>query len=641
MSLIKQLWLAIILILAVASSGSFIFSTLSSKEYLEKQLQMKNNDNAVTLALSMTQLSKDPVTLDLLLSAQFDSGHYQYITLLDPNGKILSERINNNSQTYAPKWFVDLIPLQVEVGIADIQDGWSQFGTLKLESNKTFAYNELWDATLRIALWVILIGLVSCYLGGQILKKVLRPLDDVVEQAEAIGESRFVMISAPKTKEFKAVVNAMNTLSNRVKKTISEESARLDQLRLENNYDHITGLMNHDYFIKKVNANINDQEYFNEGVMVVTRILNIGEIDQLIGYKETNNLLHSIGGALQSECETNSALCASRLSGADFALFSNQPDDAYQLGKLVTSLFEKIGKITNHNLTARFFTVSTNITRLDSAEAIINSAHHVLDNIGTEIESNLHIINSGEHDQYQDNNLREWRKLLTSSLDNKRVKLESYPVINQNGDLIHYESPVRLQLTNDSKWLSAGEFISWAMKLNLISRVDELVLQTAIDSLINGAMPIGLNISANAICDPTFVETATTRIKVQTQIANKLYFEIPEQSAFDHLPEFRRFCSAVKALGCKVGIEHVGARISRLGELHDIGLDYIKIDASVIRDINTNEANKTLLRGLCMIAHSIGVVAIAEGVQNDNEVATLKQIGIDGMTGPGITVPKH
>jgi EAL domain-containing protein (putative c-di-GMP-specific phosphodiesterase class I) len=65
-------------------------------------------------------------------------------------------------------------------------------------------------------------------------------------------------------------------------------------------------------------------------------------------------------------------------------------------------------------------------------------------------------------------------------------------------------------------------------------------------------------------------------------------------------------------------------------------LDYIKIDVSVIRGIDTNEANKTLLRGLCMIAHSIGVIAIAEGVQTSAEEDALKQLGLDGMTGPGI-----
>lgn len=638
MSLIKQLWLAIILILALASSGSFILSTLSGKQYLEKQLQMKNNDNAITLALSMTQLPKDPVTLDLLLSAQFDSGYYEHILLTDTSGNILSERKNKINKTYAPQWFVNAIPLEVEAGVAEIQEGWSQFGTLKVESNTSFAYNKLWDATIQIALWVLLIGLMSCYLAGQLLKKILKPLDEVVEQAKAIGDSRFIMIKVPKTKEFKAVVNAMNTLSNRVKKTVSEESARLDQLRLDNNYDHVTGLMNYEYFVKKVNASISHEEYFNEGAMVITRILNIAEIDQKLGYKETNQLLKTISNALQELCGKTPTLCAGRLSGADFSVFSSQPADCYTLGTSINSAFEKVSNITGQDILVDFLTISTRITKSDSAENIIDSIDHVLDDIGTEASNHLHVINSGELHQYQDHNLQEWKNLLTSALDNKRIKLESYPVVNQVGELIHYESPVRLQLATDGKWFCAGEFITWADKLDLINRVDELVLQTAVNSLANGAQAIGLNISASAICNPAFIDAAMTNIKQQIQIANKLYFEVPEQSAFDHFSEFRQFCAAVKALGCKVGIEHVGTRISRLGELHDLGLDYIKIDASFIRDINKNEANKTLLRGLCMIAHSIGVIAIAEGVQNNEEISTLKLIGIDGMTGPGISI---
>jgi methyl-accepting chemotaxis protein len=250
MSLIKQLWLAIVVILSLAFAGAFILNTVASKHYFEQQLQAKNDDNATTLALSMTQLEKDLVALNLLLSAQFDTGHYHYIGLMDPNGKVISERIDNTSKTKAPDWFVKFVPLQLRPGEAEIQDGWSQYGTLKIESDSNFAYDKLWDNTILSALWVLLIGLIGGLACGEILKKILSPLNDVVEQAESIGENRFITINVPKTKEFKAVANAMNALSSRVKRTVSEESARLDQLRLENNYDHITGLMNHDYFTK-------------------------------------------------------------------------------------------------------------------------------------------------------------------------------------------------------------------------------------------------------------------------------------------------------------------------------------------------------------------------------------------------------
>lgn len=646
MSLIKQLWLAIIFILTLAAGGSFTLSTLSSKNYLEEQLQLKNIDNVTSLALSMSQMQKDPTTLDLLISAQFDSGHYRYIGLFDPNGKIISERVNANSKTSAPKWFVKLIPIKVQAGVADVQSGWSQFGSLTLESDTNFAYDKLWDATLQIALWTLLIGLVACYAGGKILQKILSPLDDVVRQAKAIGENRFITIDVPKTNEFKAVANAMNGLSNRIKKTVVEESARLDQLRFQANYDPITGLMNHDYFINRVDASISHEETFSAGLLVISRLSNLTAIDHALGYQETNALLRRIGDSLENKCKHQPSLYSGRLSGTDFSVFSNQPMDGFTLGNQIKNLLADATHAEQELIAANFLTVVIDITKsdavgnlnslIDATGKLITFVDNIIDNIDTTNHNTLHVISHSELAKYKNDDRSKWKGLITSALDSKRIKLEQYPVINQKGELIHFESPVRLQLEVDGKWYCAGEFIAWATQLNLMSRIDEMVLETAIDLLTKGAAPIGLNVSASAMCNPQFIKKMVQLIKHNKSYANCLYFEIPEKSAFDHLVEFRNFCSQLKSSGCKIGIEHVGARISRLGELHDVGLDYIKIDVSVIRDIDTNEANKTLLRGLCMIAHSIGIITIAEGVQTDSESAELKRIGVDGLTGPGI-----
>jgi EAL domain-containing protein (putative c-di-GMP-specific phosphodiesterase class I) len=349
-------------------------------------------------------------------------------------------------------------------------------------------------------------------------------------------------------------------------------------------------------------------------------------------------ILKVIGDTLQNACNQQSGLSVGRLNGTDFAIFSNQPVDNYSFGNQIKKLLEKISGTSDKSITVNFATVVTRVTNTDTARKVVVLSSKLLDEIGTEQSNALHIINPSDLDQYQDSQENEWLSLLTSALDNRRIKLESYPVINQAGDLMHFESPVRLQLKPDGKWFCAGEFITWATRLNLMARLDELVFETAVDSLNNGGQAIGLNLSASAMCNPSFIEKVVSTIASQPQVADKLYFEIPEQDAFDHLPEFHHFCKQIRNLGCKIGIEHVSTRISRLGELHDIGLHYIKIDASVIRDIDSSDANKTLLRGLCMIAHSIGVIAIAEGVHTENEMAVLKQIGIDGMTGPGIRI---
>lgn len=646
MSLIKQLWLAIIFILILATGGSFALSTLSSKNYLEEQLQLKNLDNVTSLALSISQMQKDPTTIDLLISAQFDSGHYRYIGLFDPNGKMISERVNANSKTKAPTWFTKLIPIKAQAGVAEVQDGWKQFGSITLESDSNFAYDKLWDSTIQIALWASLIGLLACYGGGKILEKILSPLDDVVNQAKAIGENRFISISEPKTTEFKAVVNAMNSLSNRIKNTVTEESSRLEKLRYQANFDPITGLMNFDYFTRRVNASISHEETFSTGVLIVTRLANLAQIDQTLGHQETNILLKKIGEALDNECKNHPHLYAARLTGTDFGIFCNRPLDTDTLGLQIKELLINVGQTKQALLSANFLTVAINVTKSDSAENLvsileaaekfISFVDSVVDKVNIQHRNTLHVINHSDLAQYRNDDQEEWQKLLTSALNNRRVKLEPYPVIDQNGRLIHNESPVRLQLEPNGKWYCAGEFITWATQLNLMSRVDELVLETALGRLATGAESIGLNISASAICNTEFIEKTCKLIKQNMSVASRLYFEVPEKSAFEYSTEFRHFCNQIKPLGCKVGIEHVGTHISRLGELHDVGLDYIKIDVSIIKDIDTNEGNKTLLRGLCMIAHSIGVIAIAEGVQTIDEQATLKQIGIDGMTGPGI-----
>lgn len=641
MSLIKQLWLAIVFILILASGGSFILSTLFSQHYLEQQLQMKNIDNVTSLALSMSQMEKDPATLDLLISAQFDSSHYQYIGLFDPNGTLITERSNPRSRTKAPAWFTKLVPIEVQAGQAEVQDGWSQFGTLKLKSDVSFAYDKLWDATLYIALWALLIGVLSCYVGSQLLHRILSPLKDVVDQAKAIGEHRFITIDEPRTTEFKAVANAMNSLSNRIKKTVNEESARLEELRFQTNFDYITGLMNHDYFMSNVDASISYEEYFNQGVLIVSRLTNLANIDQTLGYQDTNAFLKRIGSTLENEFSIQAKLIAGRLSGTDFAVFSSTPIDAYTLGNQIKNQLEKISNLGHMQLNGNFVTVTMQVTRADSASKLATLADSVLDEICANGSNILHVINQDDITTHLDVGRNEWQRLLTSALDNKKLKLEHYPVVNQRGELIHHESPVRLQLGSDEKWVCAGKFITWAAQLGLMNRIDELVLETAIDLLSNGAEPIGLNISASAICDASFVERITALIRKNQTLADRLYFEVPEQGAFDHFVEFKSFCSQLKKLGCNIGMEHVGSRISRLGELHDVGLDYIKVDVSVIRGIDTNEANKTLLRGLCMIAHSIGVIAIAEGVQTTAEAEALKQLGVDGMTGPGIKMPEH
>lgn len=637
MSLIKELWMAIIISMALAFGASIVVNTISSKEYLEKQLEMKNIDNAVSLALSISQMDKDPVVIDLMLSAQFDNGHYKHIKLTSPDGKLMVERKGHEQSPNVPIWFSKLIHISAPPGISQIQNGWQQYGTLTLESTSEFAYEDLWNGTLMTLFWSTIIAAITGVVGTLVLKRILRPLSEMVDLAEAIGDKNFITVREPKTIEFKTLARAMNRLSQRIKEMLRDQSQLLEELRLEANYDPITGLMNRKYFISRVAAHVSSEESFSEGVLVVSHISNLAEINDTLGGTETDALLKKMGNALQAMCHQCHSLIAGRLTGADFAVFSNIAVDHHALATQIKNVQLKVvGDLQDQFPHFNLSTVVSKVSKSDQLEGLKKLISTIKEKAGSDEQDILELISHSYVNTYEETNESQWRDMLTTALDSRRLKLAAYPVANTTGELIHHESPVRLQLEKDGAWISAAEFISWAIKLDLITRIDHAVVTFAVESLAQGGQPIGLNVSSGAMCNPAYIQKLAALLTQYPNIAQHLWLEVPEDGVFNQLEEFRAFCKQLKPLGCKIGVEHVGAQISRLGELHDLGLDYIKIDASLIRGIDTNTGNQAFLKGLCLIAHSIGLMTIAEGVHTDKEVSALPSLGIDGMTGPAI-----
>jgi EAL domain-containing protein (putative c-di-GMP-specific phosphodiesterase class I) len=234
--------------------------------------------------------------------------------------------------------------------------------------------------------------------------------------------------------------------------------------------------------------------------------------------------------------------------------------------------------------------------------------------------------------------LSTWKVLIETALNTRRVQFATYPVLDGQGKLVHYEAPARMQVVESSMWMSAQEFMPWASRLGLIERIDEAIFDHALGWLESNEGPICINVSPQSVCDPALTARSHLALKRNPRIAQKLWIDIPEFVAYRHATEFRLFCDTLKPMGCKIGLEHVGNQIGRMGDLYDVGLDYLKIDSVMIRDIDQNLGNQTFLRGLCTIAHTMGMMTIAEGVLNQQEAVCLKGLGFKGMTGPGIVL---
>ena len=220
MSMYRQFWLAIIVSMLLALAGSLFASMLSARAYLQSQLSIKNADNASALALSLSQSRPDAVTVELAVSALFDSGHYELIRVVDPLGAVIVERNAALGEPGAPAWFVRRLPIQAAPGHAQINDGWRQFGTVTLVSHSRFAYGALWNSVLQMMGALAVAGLIGGFLGSLILRRLKAPLKAVIDQATAITERRFVTIAEPAVPELKQLAGAMNTAVGRLKSDV-------------------------------------------------------------------------------------------------------------------------------------------------------------------------------------------------------------------------------------------------------------------------------------------------------------------------------------------------------------------------------------------------------------------------------------
>ena len=635
MSLYKQLWIGIALLMTIAFGGSFIVSSISAKAYLQEQLSIKNSDNANALALSLSTAEADPVMLELTLSAQFDTGFYRSIRLVAPDGSEMLSREDNSPITEAPMWFVNLFILKADPGISQIQNGWNQVGTLTLESHSRFAYRALWASTLRLLGYFFVAALFAGIAGTFLLRFITKPLDAVVDQAQAIGERRFITTPEPNTLEFKAVVSSMNTLSSRIKDMLAQEAARLEQWRKDAQLDAVSKLLNRGPFIGKLSAVLDRDDASSSGVLMMIRLPGLIELNRSEGRAVVDSLLTQFGSTLNKFASDNQLWEAGRLNGSDFAVLAPAAEDAKNSAALVQTSLLGVIKDLGINAINNLPAATTSYHAGESMGAILSRLDASLLNAENEGNHTLLEAMAAKNEQEQatakDQSLH-WKALLSNAFENNDFRLASFPVVDLAGNLIHDECPARL--VYDGELMPAGQFLPWINRLGMATELDKQAVRLALNTLPISESPIGVNISASSLDDKDFIKWLYQELKTTPKESSCLWLEFPEYGVYQRLDAFREMCRLIKPLGCRIGIEHVGQEIKQLGQLHDLGIDYVKIDSSMIRDVHQNPANQTMLRALCTIVHSIGLMAIAELVMNEDEWNALAGLGLDGATGP-------
>lgn len=322
MSMHRQIWLAIVITALIAFGGGLVSSVINAKTYLESQLSQKNTDNAHALALSISHSSPNQANTEVAVNAMFDSGHYEFIEIQDPEKKVIAERHadEDNKVKHAQYQYLEkLVPIRPVIGNAEINDGWKQFGTVYVSSSSEFAYAALYRTVFESCLAMLAAGLLSTLLSYIILSRFTKTLDNVVAQVSASSKQDFFTIPNTKIPELRKLTKAVNNTAHRLKEAFDQEAQKLETMRKKACTDPLTGIANREFFLSILeNATQNDMP--DGGILVLLRIEHLAELNEKIGRVACDQLIQAITQVLNSYAIGNDFAFTGRLNGSDFAL---------------------------------------------------------------------------------------------------------------------------------------------------------------------------------------------------------------------------------------------------------------------------------------------------------------------------------
>lgn len=632
MSLLRQLWIVVGLSSLLAFIGGFAVNLTTAKHYVEQQLLTQAADNASSLALSMTQQSKDAATIELMVSALFDSGHFRYIRFEDVHGKVVMERVNKDVTDNVPGWFTRLVPLQVQEGSGLVSDGWKQAGRVVVMAHERFAYQALWQGAMDFLLVMAITGALSAAAVTWLIRWVRQPLHELVRQAEAISERHFLTISEPNVTELRRVVRTMNLMVERVKSMFTEQAARIEELRGAANRDGLTGLPNRDHFLGRLRQTLSDEGAASNGALLMLRLHNLAAVNRQLGRAQADEYLRKIARCLESMVPANQDWSMARLNGADFVLLLPSADEA-QAKEQSTALLRSLESIAMAG-----FTEDGNIGHIGVAfyergmaeGAVLSVADQALARAEAQGANSYALGNPVGQAGIS---IAEWQTILNEAIAARSFVLASYPVLYLDGRLLHHELLLRLK-RKDGELMTAGQFMPMAARFSMLGQLDLVAIELACLRLQTDADSLAVNISSASINAQGFLDDLQVLLKRFRPVTDRLWFEVNEYGLDGDYERLGAFATLGRSMGCKIGIEHFGRQFGRIPALYDLRLDYIKIDGSFIRDIDQQPGNQQLVKAIVGISGGAGVLVVAEAVHTDAEWNTLRELNADGATGP-------
>ena len=414
----------------------------------------------------------------------------------------------------------------------------------------------------------------------------------------------------------------------------------MERLKRISYTDRLTGIPNRFAYDELVENLIRQGERF---VIVSIDINNFKSVNDTMGFEAGNKVLLEIASrwkAIADSMLNGTKDHIARIGGDEFALIicgADSDDDIRTSIRMYSASLETRLTVDDCDF---YFTASFGYAVFPDDSNTGDKLHSYADAAMLEVKrvNSSNRIRRFTPDLLKSKHIHEIERKLRKALENDTVFYYLQPQYTIDHKLYGFEALARMKDTSGN-FISPGEFIPVAEKSGLVDKVDSTVFKKSamfIGELIRrtGAdIHLSVNVSVRHLMKNDFISELREILDSSGMPAEQLEIEITESIMIDSAEKALYCINEIHNMGIRIAIDDFGTGYSSLSYLNTFPADILKIDKSFIDKINYNESSTQYVSAIISMGHIMGFEVISEGVEEQEQLDTLFDIGCDYIQG--------